>query len=241
MIFPSRNMWAAAVVGVSAFALASCDMHVDHTGPLETMPVNVALGSAERSKLELDMAAGELDLSGGANSLLQGTIEYNVPSWKPEIHTSNVGTSTDVTIKQPEQHGFGGGDHRYKWDLEVNNNVLLDVAVNCGAGKQDLKLGDAKLRSVTVHIGAGEVELDLRGHPTRDYDVAISGGVGHARVTLPTDVGIWAEAHGGIGHIDVQGLQKKGDHWENAAYDTAKVNVHVKVEGGIGHIEILAD
>jgi hypothetical protein len=39
----------------------------------------------------------------------------------------------------------------------------------------------------------------------------------------------------------VRGLSKKGDHWENAGYDQAKVNVHVKVEGGIGQIQLLAD
>jgi N-terminal domain of toast_rack, DUF2154 len=240
MILPLRTV-LTAVLGVSVFTLIGCDLHVDRTGPLETMPINVPLGSAERSKLELDLAAGQLNLNGGAAGLLQGSIEYNVPSWKPEVHTSNIGSSIDVVIKQPEGHGFSGGNHQYNWNLSVSNNVLLDVAINCGAGKQDLKLGDAKLRSVTVHIGAGEVNLDLRGQPTRDYDVAISGGVGHAKVNLPTGVGIWAEAHGGIGHIDVRGLQKNGNHWENDAYDTAKVNVHVKVEGGIGQIEILAE
>ena len=71
--------------------------------------------------------------------------------------------------------------------------------------------------------------------------VAVSGGVGQARVRLPAGVGIWAEAHGGIGHIDVQGLTKKDDHWENDLYDSAKTNIRVKVEGGIGQIEIHAE
>lgn len=235
-----RKPALAIVLGVAAFTLAGCDWPVQRTGPLETMPVNVDLGSAERSKLEFDMAAGELDLSGGASSLLQGSVEYNVPDWKPELHVSKIGSSTDVILKQPDSHGFPGGDHRYKWNLQVNDSVLLDVAINCGAGHQRLKLGDAKLRSVTVHIGAGQVELDLNGHPTHDYEVSVSGGVGQARVTLPAGVGIWAEAHGGIGHIDVKGLTKKDDHWENDLYDSAKVNVRVKVEGGIGQIDIHA-
>lgn len=226
------------VASVAALALNGCDWHMDHTGPIETMPISVALGSADRSKLELDLAAGQLQLSGGASDLLQGTVDYNVPEWKPVLHVSNIGTSTDVVLKQPETHSFPSGDHQYRWNLKVNDGVLLDVAINCGAGQQDLKLGDAKLRSVMVHIGAGQVTLDLRGHPTRDYDVNISGGVGQARVTLPASAGIWAEAHGGIGHIDVQGLIKKGDHWESADYDTAKANIRVRVEGGIGQIDI---
>lgn len=235
-----QPVMGGAAVALSLLALAGCDYRHEVTGPMQTMPVSVPLGTAERSKLELDLAAGELTLRGGAQKLLEGSIDYNVPSWKPEIHTSTVGSSIDVTIKQPEHHRFGGHT-RYIWDLQVNNGVLLDVAINSGAGKQNLQLGDTKLRSVEVHIGAGQVELDLRGHPTRDYDVSISGGVGQATVNLPQDVGIWAEAHGGIGQIDVEGLQKKDGHWENAAYDTAKVNVHVKVQGGVGQIRLIAE
>ena len=59
-----RRLALTVVLVVSAFTLAGCDWPVQHTGPLETMPINVALGSADRSKLEFDMAAGELNLSG---------------------------------------------------------------------------------------------------------------------------------------------------------------------------------
>ena len=83
--------------------------------------------------------------------------------------------------------------------------------------------------------------LDLRGQPKRDYDVSVSGGVGQATVYLPKNVGIEAEAHGGIGHIEVRGLEKHGNVWQNSLYDTAKVTVRVKVQGGIGEIRIIAD
>ena len=69
-------------------------------------------------------------------------------------------------------------------------------------------------------------------------DVKISGGVGQANVELPQDVGIWAEAHGGIGSINISGLNKHGDLWENDLYDKAKVNVRLEVQGGIGEIRI---
>jgi predicted membrane protein len=97
------------------------------------------------------------------------------------------------------------------------------------------------LRTIEVHIGAGQVDLDLRGEPKHSYEVNVSGGVGQATVQLPKNAGIRAEAKGGIGHIDVDGLQKKGDHWENDAYETAKYTVQVKVTGGIGNIKIIAD
>jgi hypothetical protein len=63
--------------------------------------------------------------------------------------------------------------------------------------------------------------------------------VGKAIVKLPTGVGIHAEAHGGLGSINVTGLEKHGNSYENDLYDKAKVNVDIKVEGGIGEIRLI--
>ncbi len=219
--------------------LTGCEF--DHgvvTGPMRDEPVSINLGTAERANVELNMGAGEMTLRGGAQKLLEGRFEYNVPSWKPKVTNSVVGSHAAVTIQEPDSVR-PGGNRRYAWDLELNNKVLLDLALNCGAGRARLDLGDLDLRSVDVHMGAGEVDLDLRGHPRRDYDVNISGGVGQATVRLPEGVGIRAEAHGGLGSINVTGLEKRGDYYENSLFDNAKVNIRLKVEGGIGEIRII--
>lgn len=211
--------------------------HVE-TGPMQTEPVTIDGAGAQRADVQLDLGAGELHVSGGAAKLLEGTFDYNVPAWKPSVTSSMNGSHATVTIKQPEHVRLGGNTH-YTWNLALNNKVVLDLTLNCGAGEARLNLGDLDLRDVNVHIGVGEVDLNLEGHPTRDYDVNISGGVGQATVRLPHDVGIWAQAHGGIGSINVEGLEKHGDHYENSQYDSAKVNVRVKVQGGVGEIRIV--
>jgi hypothetical protein len=233
-----KPAWALIVLCGALLATIACNISTEREGPIRTQPVSIDLGNTERTNIELDMGTGELTLNGGATNLVEGSIEYNVPDWKPEIRTSTVGLSKAVTIKQPEHHGVVGRAHNV-WNLQVNNGVLVDVAVNCGAGQARLNLGDLQLRSVNMNIGAGQVEMDLRGHPRRDYDVSISGGIGQATVYLPQGVGIWAEAHGGIGHIDIEGLRKTGDHWENDLYDNGKVNLRLKVKGGIGEIRIV--
>jgi predicted membrane protein len=123
--------------------------------------------------------------------------------------------------------------------LLLNDDVPLDLEINCGAGQARLDLGNLALRNVEVHMGAGQVDLNLRGKPAHDYEVSISGGVGQATVHLPHDVGVWAEAHRGLGSITVTGLDNKDNHWENSLYDKAGVNVRVKVQGGIGEIRII--
>jgi hypothetical protein len=225
---------------LAALTLASvgCEFDTTPPGPTRETSIHLDKGTTERANIDLDMAAGELRVRGGADKLIDGRFEFNVPTWEPKIDTSNNGSHASVKISQPHNTHMGG--HKvYVWDLQLNNDVLLDLAINCGAGEANLNLGDLDLRHIQVHMGAGQVNLDLRGKPTRDYDVEVAGGVGQANVHLPEDVGIWAEAHGGLGSITVTGLDKKDDHWQNSQYDDAKVKVHVKVEGGIGEIRII--
>ncbi len=234
-----KTHWpVVSIVFVSTIVFAGCEFDHTVTGPLRDDPVSIDLGTADHANVELDMGAGEMKLRGGAEKLLEGRFEYNVAGWKPLVRSSTAGSYATVTIKQPE-HFQGGGNRRYLWDLELNDKVQLDLAVNCGAGRAKLDLGDLDLRSVAVHMGAGDVELDLRGKPSRDYDANIEGGVGQATIRVPAGVGVWAQAHGGLGRIDVSGLEKRGDHYENSLYDTSKVNVRLKVEGGIGEIRII--
>ncbi|HEY3940640.1 MAG TPA: toast rack family protein [Bryobacteraceae bacterium] len=230
---------AILVVAASLLLLGACQFDRAVTGPMRDEPVSIDSGSAERANVELDMGAGEMKLGGGGSKLLEGRFQYNVDAWKPIVRNTVNGSNATVTIKQPEHVSLGGNTH-YLWDLQLSDRMLFDLALNFGAGEAHLDLGSVHLRDLQVHMGAGEVHLDLRGEPIRDYDVKIEGGVGQANIQLPPQVGIWASAHGGIGSITVNGLERHGDHWENDLYDKAKVNIRVEVNGGVGEIRITA-
>lgn len=219
--------------------LAGCEFDHVVTGPIKTDTVSLDVNNAQRANVDLEMAAGELNVRGGSPKLVSGYLEFNVPNWEPVVTDNNNGQVADVIIKQPE-HGHSGGNTRNRWDLSLNNNVLTDLRLNCGAGKARLELGDVTLSNVNINMGAGQVDLDLEGHPTHSYSVNVAGGVGQAVIRLPHGVGIRAQAHGGLGSINVQGLTKHGDYYSNDAYGSAGVNVLLQVEGGIGEIRIIA-
>jgi len=228
----------AVSAAIPTLFLASCEFRRAATGPLTDEPVSVELGGAKSLTLQLNMRAGELIVRGGASKLLQGRFEYNVPAWKPEVRSSISGEAANVTIQQGRSRG-GFGDTKNIWDLELNDNVLLDFTLNCGAGRSRLEMGELNLERADVRFGAGEVDLDLRGKPSHDYEVNVSGGVGHATVRVPENVGVRADAHGGIGRIEITGLEHRGDHYENSQYGHSSVNVRLRVEGGIGEIRII--
>lgn len=217
--------------------LGGCGFDRVATGPERSDPIHLDAGNLDKANVELDMGAGQMNIGGGSDKLLDGTFTYNVDEWKPVVHNSTNGTHATVTIKQPSG-ARGGGRTKYVWDLNLNDHILTDLTINCGAGQARLHLGTLLLRSLAIHMGAGQVQLDLRGEPKHDYDVKIDGGVGQADIHLPTGVGIWATAHGGIGSLNITGLEKHGDHWENDLYNKSKVTVKLEVNGGIGEIKI---
>ena len=234
-----KSLCALAVTSLLLLSACDIDSH-DPTGPTVDLPVSVDGGTADRANVELDMRAGEMNVSGGAKKLMEGSVEYNVSHWKPQITANQNGFHSTVTIRQPEGGSANWGNKvKNTWDLQLSNKTLLDLTVNCGAGSATLNLGDVLMRSLNVKIGVGEVKVDLTGKPLHDYEVNIHGGIGQATVHLPEGVGIYATAHGGIGDINVTGLQKDGDHWENDLYQKAKVNVRIEVEGGIGEIRLI--
>ncbi len=223
-------------VATSFLWLGACGFDDVVTGPERSEPISLDAGNAERANIELNMGAGQMNIGGGAAKLVDGHFEYNVDAWKPVVTSSINGASATVTIKQPS--GMRGGKKHYVWDLQLSDRLLTDLRVNCGAGQAKLDLGSLLLRSLTVHMGAGQVQLDLSGQPKHDYEVKVDGGVGQTEIRLPRGVGIWAQAHKGIGSVNVTGLEKQGDHWENDLYNKAKVTVTLMVNGGIGEIRI---
>ena len=228
------------LVPLAGVLLAGCGAEM--AGPLQHETKSVPLDKSELVRVDIKMGAGELQVRRGSSmNLMDATFDYNVASWKPVVNYRSTGVRSDLEILQP-QSSFATGNTRYDWTLELNDGVLLDVIAKLGAGEAKMTLGDLRLRSVDVSIGAGEVDMDLRGAtPARSYDVRIQGGVGQATVHLPRDVGIYATAQGGIGEINVRGLQKRGDHWENELRADSPITIRVDVKGGVGEIDLVAE
>ncbi|HET8549293.1 MAG TPA: toast rack family protein [Bryobacteraceae bacterium] len=191
-------------------------------------------------RVNLNMKAGELRLSGGATRFLEGSATYNIEGGKPVVKYASVAGRGNLTLDQPTVSATLG-NAKCIWELRLPNDVPLDLAVDFGAGEAKLNAGSISLRSVEVRMGAGRLDMDLRGDPRRSYDVRVRGGVGEAVIRLPKNVGISAKATGGLGSINVTGLRKEGDHWINDAYDRAGRTIHVDVQGGIGEISLIAN
>jgi hypothetical protein len=187
----------------------------------------------------LKMGAGELNVTGGADRLMEGDFSYNVADWKPEVDYDVSGDTGELTVEQGSGEGVPlGGDARNEWDVRLNDEVPTDLAVEMGAGESDLDLDSLTLTGLTLRMGAGETTVDLTGDYGEDFDATMEGGVGEATVLLPSEVGVRARAEGGIGKINARGLQKEGDSYVNDAYGDSDVTLDLDIRGGVGEINL---
>lgn len=214
---------------------------VQHAGPTQHDFQAIDRDKAEMVNVRLQMGAGKLRIDTGTDKLVAADFTYNVPAWKPEVrYTKNADRGT-LTIEQPPTEGIHMAGTEYEWDLRMNREVPLDLDVKFGAGEAHLDVGGLTLRSVSVDMGVGQLDLDLRGNPKKSYDVQVHGGVGEAVVHLPSDVGVEAEAQGGLGSIEASGFQHEGNRYYNRAWEDAKVRIHLDIHGGVGSIRLLSE
>jgi hypothetical protein len=206
-----------------------------------TERVHLELDKSEMVQVKLAMGAGELKVRGGSSKLLDGEFTFRGNA-RPEVHYDASSFRGKLTVQSASmKDGINFGSHGGRWDIALNETVPMNLEVHMGAGENDLDLGRLNLRDLTVHMGAGRVKLDLRGDPTRSMNVQVHGGVGEAVVYVPNTVGVRMEGHGGIGSIDVRGLLKRGDHYENELYSKAAVRMNVQIHGGVGSIKVYAE
>ena len=233
----SMVMMAAMVV--FAGACGTQGGGTQQVGKLQHDSKSVDPEDARSARAQLKMGAGELNLTGGADELMEGEFSYNVSDWKPKISYDVSGQKGEFVVKQGSAEGGGlSGGARNEWDVSLNDELPTDLVVQLGAGESDLDLDSLTLTGVDLQMGAGKTTVDLTGDYGRDFDAIIQGGVGEATVLLPSKVGVKAKAEGGLGTIDAKGLEKVDGAYVNDAYGESDTNLSVDVKGGVGEINL---
>jgi N-terminal domain of toast_rack, DUF2154 len=233
-------MMKSIIIIAAVVLIAGCGWTSGPAGLTQHEHKVVELDKADLTHVNVTMGAGQLEMTGGATTLLQADFTYNVVAWKPTVTHTSSGSEGEVEIAQSSQSTVSGRTENH-WQLALNDGVPLDVVAHVGAGEAHLALGDLNLRSLDVRMGAGELDLDLDGKPAKSYRVAIHGGVGKATVHLPSSVAISATASGALGDINVSGLEKRNGRWINPRVESGPVTIELDVQGAVGEIAIVAD
>src|SRR5215213_6967193 len=231
-------MMAATTVFAGACGMQPGGTQQD-VGKMQEESKSVDIKNADSVRAQLKMGAGELNVTGGADQLIDGDFSYNVSEWKPKVSYDVNGQKGELLVKQGGANsGSLGAKARNEWDINFNEEVPTDLVVKMGAGESELDLDSLTLKGVDLQMGAGKSTVDLTGDYARGFDAGIEGGVGEATVLLPSGVGVEAKAEGGLGKIHAEGLKKVSDSYVNDAYGESDVTLDVDVRGGVGQINL---
>ena len=225
------------LLAAAALFLGSCGQQ--EVGEMQRQSESVDLDNAQSAVAQLRMGAGELNVSGGADALMEADFAYNVSEWEPEVSYDVSGETGELSVEQGSDEGVRiGGDVRNEWEVRFNDEVPTDLHVGMGAGESDLDLDSLTLTGLDLEMGAGKTTVDLTGNYDQDLEASIEGGVGEATVLLPSEVGVRARAEGGLGKINAEGLQREGDSYVNDAYGDSDVTLDIDIRGGVGQINL---
>ena len=129
------------------------------TGATQTFTLNEPRpGTDAVQNVNLKMGMGELQLAGGAESLLEGEVRYNVVEWKPNITTE--GNSLTITQGEVDDavRGLPGEDIVNEWTVRLGD-IPMNLSLRVGAYDGKLDLSGLRLQRLDVQDGASSSEI----------------------------------------------------------------------------------
>ncbi len=144
-----RLVGMVVLLVAAAVLLGSCG--TQEVGEMQRESQMVDLENAQSVDAELRMGAGELNVSGGADALMEADFSYNVADWKPEVSYDVSGDTGELIVEQGSGEGVPVGvNARNEWEVLFNDEVPIDLKVEMGAGESDLDLDSLTLTGLEV-------------------------------------------------------------------------------------------
>ncbi len=207
-----------------------CGTSLKEQGDAVTEVVDIAYPESENPQLELVIpVSGSLELQPGGEKLVDGTITYDIPEWKPLITEGPDG----VQIKQDERWLHTNWDSpRNDWSLNLGPARPYRLKVKTGVSRGRMSLGGLPLTGLHIGAGVGDCKVSFEEPNTEHMQLLrVESGVGQTDVIgLLNSNAREVKVGGGVGQIK---LEFTGKRLEN--------DTHVRVETGVGGFDVIID
>ena len=212
-------MKTKTLIVISALALASPHSALGNDVQIEKRIVE--LEAAKSVEVIIQIPVCELDLSSGAEALLEADFEYQSAEWVPVIDYQVDAGRGVLSISTPNGEGwdFDGDGESFKmswdsdenhneWDLKLSGDVPLTLVLKTGVIDGNLDLRGLRLEGLNIEAGVGDLDIDLPCNWMRHIEASIEVGVGDLELKLPGNIGLAVVAESGIGQMNIDGLSR---------------------------------
>ncbi|HEX3722763.1 MAG TPA: toast rack family protein, partial [Nitrolancea sp.] len=159
---PSRPMSALKILLLVCALLVGGTACIGY-GNLGTLKSTVEKGNASTVQATFTLSRGELEIGGGASSLMQGefiTESRNDPAIDYAVR-DRVGTLT--LTQATDQTGFSMGPIQNRWSVNMNDEIPLDLTVDNGGAHVALDLDVVTMTKVSLNSAGGGASISLDG------------------------------------------------------------------------------
>lgn len=152
---------------------------------MQTETIVLPSEDARAARVRIDMAAGEIDLRGGAGAgeLLHGRFRH--PSeWGVHATVQREDAGVSVRVEQDRLRFRLSRNWMHEWDIQLNDRLPTDLQVKLAAGDLDADLSTLALTRLVVEQSTGNAELRLAGDHRALREIDVEGSVGKTELEL---------------------------------------------------------
>ncbi len=202
---------------------------------------SIPLKGAEHAQIRLKHGAGELTVRAGAGptALLSGSFLGGA-----HITSNRSAGALEIEIAPPSGWAGmwllgGSGSLGMDWDILLNPDVAISLAIESGASRIELDLEQMQLEALSLQTGASSARVALPGRAGSSR-VSIDSGMAAVSVWAPDGVAAQIHAEGGLASISVdeQRFPRQGRVYRSPDYDTAENRVELVIKTGMGSVDV---
>jgi hypothetical protein len=206
---------------------SNCGASLRSRGDMLTEVIDISYPELENPTLELSIpVSGRIEVNPGGEKLVDGTILFDVPEWKPWV----TETPDLVRIEQDERwlHAHWNNP-KNSWNLNLGTSKPYKLRVRTGVSRAKLSLGGIPLTRFNMSSGVGTCDILFDGENPASMELLnLQAGVGQMIAddilnANPREVRI----SGGVGEVRL-----------GFTGNRIKEDVQVRLNGGVGGFDV---
>ncbi len=203
--------------------------------------LDIPAAQYSQANLEIRHGGGRLSLTGadGGSSLVKGTFSNGIV---PRLE--DRGSSVSLLLEPPgnwmDAVPFGTSDKGFEWNLELNPQIVYNLALKTGAGETRLDLRKLKISDIRLDTGASATKI-LLPEAAGTTNVSIHAGMASVEINVPENVVAQVKIQSGLSGIKVNQdrFSLGGDgRYISKDFETAENKIYINIEGGFGSFEV---